>query len=71
MSIPVGMRAGQQIRLMGQGSPSLHGGASGDPYLTLPVTPWETALGAEVLDELEGWHAWLHREGIAVPTKKA
>jgi curved DNA-binding protein len=67
VSIPIGIRAGQQIRLMGQGSPSLHGGPPGDLYLeiefeahplwrvdgrdlylTLPVTPWEAALGAEV-----------------------
>jgi curved DNA-binding protein len=67
VSIPRGMRAGQQIRLAGQGSPGLGGGPSGDLYLevqfephprwrvdgrdlylTLPVAPWEAALGATV-----------------------
>lgn len=66
VKIPPGIRAGQQIRLTGQGSP----GASGergdlylevefrphslyrvedrDLYMTLPVTPWEAALGGTV-----------------------
>ncbi len=72
--IPKGIRAGQQIRLAGQGSPGIDGGSSssdgvshGDLYLevefaphprwrvdgrdlytTLPVAPWEAALGASV-----------------------
>jgi curved DNA-binding protein len=67
VNIPRGMRAGQQIRLAGQGSPGLGGGPGGDLYLevqfephprwrvdgrdlylTLPVAPWEAALGATV-----------------------
>lgn len=65
--IPKGVRAGQQIRLAGQGSPGLGQGEAGDLYLeigfrphplykvegrdvyvSLPVTPWEAALGATV-----------------------
>ena len=67
VTIPKGLRAGQQIRLAGQGSAGLGGGAAGDLflelqfephpryrvdgrdlYLTLPVAPWEAALGATV-----------------------
>jgi curved DNA-binding protein len=67
VTIPKGVRAGQQIRLQGQGAPGLGGGRQGDLYLevqfaphpryrvdgsdlyvTLPVTPWEAALGAAV-----------------------
>jgi curved DNA-binding protein len=65
--IPKGIRAGQHIRLAGQGSPGMGQGSAGDLYLdveflphalyraeghdvymTLPVAPWEAALGAEV-----------------------
>ena len=67
VAIPTGIRAGQQIRLTGQGSAGAGGGPPGDLYLevafephplwradgrdvslTLPVAPWEAALGAEV-----------------------
>ncbi len=67
VNIPKGIRAGQQIRLAGQGSPGLGGEPPGDLYLevqfephpryridgrdlylTLPVAPWEAALGAAV-----------------------
>lgn len=67
VAIPKGIRAGQLIRLAGQGSPGLGGGPRGDLYLevefaphprwrvdgrdlyfTLPVAPWEAALGATV-----------------------
>jgi curved DNA-binding protein len=65
--IPKGIRAGQQIRLAGQGGAGVGGGEKGDLYLevgfephplyrieggdltlTLPVAPWEAALGATV-----------------------
>lgn len=65
--IPKGVREGQLIRLTGQGSPGMGGGAPGDLYLevhfkphgryraegrdvyaTLPLAPWEAALGASV-----------------------
>lgn len=68
--IPQGVRPGQRIRLAGQGSPGLGGGAPGDLYLrvdlephptfrledgdlhtTLPVAPWEAALGGEATVE--------------------
>jgi curved DNA-binding protein len=67
VTIPKGVRAGQQLRLAGQGSPGFGGGPPGDLYLevqfephpryrvdnrdlylTLPVAPWEAALGAVV-----------------------
>jgi curved DNA-binding protein len=67
VTIPKGVRAGQQIRLAGQGAPGIAGGPPGDLYLevhyephpryrvdgrdlyvTLPVAPWEAALGATV-----------------------
>ncbi|KFF50433.1 cytochrome C biogenesis protein [Gammaproteobacteria bacterium MFB021] len=62
--IPKGVKAGQRIRLAGQGGPGANGAAAGDLYLevefrphsryrvegrdvamTLPVAPWEAALG--------------------------
>jgi curved DNA-binding protein len=65
--IPKGVRAGQHIRLRGQGGPGFGGAAAGDLFLevrflprpgfrvdgadlyqTLPVTPWEAALGAVI-----------------------
>ncbi|HTQ81038.1 MAG TPA: DnaJ C-terminal domain-containing protein [Thermoanaerobaculia bacterium] len=71
--IPPGVRAGQKIRLAGQGQPG-RGGAAGDLFLkidilpdprfrvegadlftTVPVTPWEAALGSEAeVETLEG-----------------
>lgn len=65
--VPKGVKAGQHIRLSGQGSPGIGGGTAGDLYLeiqfkpdarfrtegrdvfqTVPVTPWEAALGASI-----------------------
>ncbi|MBS9403939.1 DnaJ domain-containing protein [Halomonas sp. TRM85114] len=65
--IPKGVKAGQHIRLSGQGSPGVGGGPAGDLFLeihftpdsryrvegrdvhqTVPVTPWEAALGANI-----------------------
>ncbi len=65
--IPKGVKAGQHVRLTGQGSPGMGSGAAGDLYLevhfspdpryrvegrdvyeTVPVTPWEAALGAAI-----------------------
>jgi len=65
--IPKGVRAGQQIRLAGQGGPGIGGGEAGDlfleiefrdhplysvegtdVYVSLPVAPWEAALGAAI-----------------------
>jgi len=73
VKIPKGVRAGQVIRLAGQGAPGMGGGPAGDlllevqfsPHarfrvegrdlrLTLPVAPWEAALGAVVEVELPG-----------------
>ena len=67
VKIPAGMKEGQHIRLKGQGSPGLGGGANGDLFIevelaphphfsvegrdllvTVPVAPWEAALGATV-----------------------
>lgn len=71
VKIPKGVRAGQVIRLAGQGAPGLGGGPTGDLllevqfnpharfrvegrdlHLTLPVAPWEAALGAVVAVDL-------------------
>ena len=67
VKIPKGVRAGQVIRLAGQGAPGMGGAPAGDLllevrfnphsrfrvegrdlHLTLPVAPWEAALGAVV-----------------------
>ncbi len=67
VSIPKGIRAGQHLRLAGQGGPGASEGKAGDlfleiafnphplfrvddkdVYLTLPLAPWEAALGATV-----------------------
>lgn len=67
VTIPAGVIEGQRIRLAGQGSAGIGGGAAGDLYLeiglrphrlfevegrdvtlTLPVAPWEAALGATI-----------------------
>jgi len=67
VKIPKGVRAGQVIRLAGQGAPGTGGAPAGDLllevqfkphprfradgrdlHLTLPVAPWEAALGAIV-----------------------
>ena len=67
IQVPKGVKAGQHIRLSGQGSAGSGGGAAGDLYLevrfkpdarfrieerdvyeTVPVTPWEAALGGSI-----------------------
>ncbi|NWG39702.1 MAG: DnaJ domain-containing protein [Hydrogenophilaceae bacterium] len=69
--IPQGVRAGQTIRLAGQGTPGVGGAPAGDLllevhfkphprfrldgrdlHMTLPVTPWEAALGTVLPVEL-------------------
>ena len=71
VKIPKGVRAGQVIRLAGQGAPGMGGAPAGDLllevqfkphprfrtegrdlHLTLPVAPWEAALGAIVAVDL-------------------
>lgn len=71
VKIPRGVRAGQLIRLSGQGGPGAGGGPAGDLllevqfkphprfrvdgrdlHLTLPIAPWEAALGAVIPIEL-------------------
>jgi curved DNA-binding protein len=73
VKIPQGVRAGQVIRLAGQGTPGVGQGAPGDLLLevqfnpnsrfraegrdlhySLPVAPWEAALGAVVSVSLPG-----------------
>lgn len=67
VKIPAGITDGERIRLKGQGTAGLAGGAQGDLYLrirlvphplfdvegynlviTLPLTPWEAALGTKI-----------------------
>ena len=74
--IPKGVRAGQVIRLAGQGAPGHAGGTAGDLmlevqfkphprfrsegrdlFLTLPVAPWEAALGTILSVDLPGGQA--------------
>lgn len=71
VKIPRGVRAGQVLRLAGQGSPGMGGAPAGDLllevhfkphprmradgrdiHMSLPVTPWEAALGAVVTLDL-------------------
>ena len=71
VKIPLGVHAGQVIRLAGQGAPGMGGAPAGDLLLevqfkphprfraegrdlhrTLPVAPWEAALGAVVSVDL-------------------
>ena len=71
VKIPKGVRAGQVIRLAGQGAPGMGGSPAGDLllevqfkphprfradgrdlHLSLPVAPWEAALGAVVAVDL-------------------
>ncbi|MHB1075810.1 DnaJ C-terminal domain-containing protein [Thiobacillus sp.] len=73
VKIPKGIKAGQVIRLAGQGAPGIGGGPAGDLllevqfkphprfraegrdlYMTLPVVPWEAALGGIVSVDLPG-----------------
>jgi curved DNA-binding protein len=39
VNIPRGVRAGQQLRLAGQGSPGIGGGPAGDLYLEIEIAP--------------------------------
>ena len=67
VQIPVGVTAGQKIRVRGEGGPGSGGGPTGDLFLavtiaphptfdvdgrdlsvSVPVSPWEAALGAKV-----------------------
>jgi curved DNA-binding protein len=67
VKVPVGVKSGQKIRVLGQGGASTSGGSAGhlyltvhihkhplfdvvdkDIYLTLPIAPWEAALGATI-----------------------
>jgi curved DNA-binding protein len=73
VKIPKGVRAGQVIRLAGQGAPGVDGAPAGDLLLevefrphprfrvdgrdllaTVPLAPWEAALGAVVPVDLPG-----------------
>ncbi|PID49262.1 MAG: cytochrome C biogenesis protein [Proteobacteria bacterium] len=71
VNIPKGIKAGQRIRLNGQGQAGLRGAGDlllevefrqhplykieeRDLYLTVPVAPWEAALGANVAVPLPG-----------------
>ncbi len=69
--IPKGVRAGQQIRLGGQGAPGLGGGAAGDLYLEIELRPHALyrVEGRDVYLQLpvSPWEAALGAR-IAVPT---
>jgi curved DNA-binding protein len=71
VSIPAGVVEGQQIRLAGQGSPGVGGGAAGDLYLEVNFRPHPlfTIEGRDVTVQLPvaPWEAALG-ETVAVPT---
>jgi len=71
ITIPAGVRAGQRIRLAGQGEAGMRGGAAGDLYLNVRLAPHpEFRLeGADLVHELEvpPWKAALGTEA-RVPT---
>ena len=71
VTIPKGMRAGQQIRLAGQGAPGLGGGPAGDLYLEVEFEPhprWRVD-GADLYFTLAvaPWEAMLGAS-VRVPT---
>jgi len=71
VKIPAGVRAGQHIRLAGQGSPAPGGGAAGDLYLEIAFRPhpiWRVE-GRDIYLELPiaPWEAALGAK-VAVPT---
>ncbi len=71
VTIPVGMIAGQKMRLRGKGGPGLHGGADGDIYLHIAFKP-DPIFRADRHDlyfdlTLAPWEAALGAE-LEVPT---
>jgi len=71
IKIPKGVKAGQNIRLKGQGSPGIGGGQAGDLYLEIEFNPHSIYKvdGADVLLELPitPWEAALGGK-VKVPT---
>jgi curved DNA-binding protein len=71
VQIPKGVRAGQHIRLAGQGAPGLGGGAPGDLYLEIAFNPHSLfrVEGRDVFVDLPlaPWEAALGAE-VQVPT---
>ena len=71
VSIPKGIRAGQHLRLSGQGAPGLGGGAAGDLYLEIGFNPHPRFRvdGRDVLLDLPlaPWEAALGCS-LAIPT---
>ncbi|MBA3660884.1 MAG: DnaJ domain-containing protein [Gammaproteobacteria bacterium] len=71
VNIPVGAATGQQLRLAGQGSPGMNGGAAGDLYLEIEVAPhpYFSLTGRDVYLNLPltPWEAALGTS-IRVPT---
>ena len=80
VNIPQGVKAGQKIRLSGQGSPGVAGSGDllleiafnphpfykieeRDLYLTVPIAPWEAALGGSIKVPVPGGGS----AGIKVP----
>ncbi|MGB0845713.1 MAG: DnaJ C-terminal domain-containing protein [Thiolinea sp.] len=80
VNIPKGVKAGQKIRLSGQGSPGVAGAGDllleirfnnhplykieeRDLYLTVPIAPWEAALGSSIKVPVPGGGS----AGIKIP----
>jgi curved DNA-binding protein len=71
VSIPKGVKAGQRIRLAGQGAPGLGGGPNGDLYLEVSFEPhpYFVADGRDILLEvpITPWEAALGAT-LQIPT---
>ncbi|AVJ19317.1 curved DNA-binding protein [Serratia rhizosphaerae] len=71
VKIPAGVREGERIRLKGQGSPGIDGGASGDLYLIVRIAPHPrfdiVGDNLEIVLPLSPWEAALGAK-VSVPT---
>ncbi|HDJ1441344.1 TPA: curved DNA-binding protein [Serratia rubidaea] len=71
VKIPAGVREGERIRLKGQGSPGIDGGANGDLYLIVRIAPHPrfdiVGDNLEIVLPLSPWEAALGAK-VPVPT---
>lgn len=89
LKIPKGVKAGQMIRLAGQGGPGMGQGPAGDlllevrfkhtparwtedrdVYIKLPLTPWEAALGGEVVAQVPDGNVQVRIPASSQPGRK-
>ncbi|MGL6018523.1 MAG: curved DNA-binding protein [Gibbsiella quercinecans] len=73
VKIPAGVGDGERIRLKGQGSPGIGGGANGDLYLVIQIAPHPlfdvVGHNLEIVLPLAPWEAALGSK-VSVPTLK-